>query len=60
MKTEKLLVSDLHDKTEYLIHTRNVKEALNHRLVLKKYYRGVKFNQKAWLKAKNILILIPN
>ena len=56
MKTEKLLVSDLHDKTEYLIHIRNVKEALNHRLVLKKYYRGIKFNQEAWLKAKNILI----
>ena len=29
------LVANLHDETEYVIHIRNLKEALNHRLVLK-------------------------
>ena len=34
-KVEKL-VGNLHDKTEYIIYIRNLKEALNHRLVFKK------------------------
>ena len=34
-KVEKLFTS-LHDKTEYVIHIRNLKEALNHGLLLKK------------------------
>ena len=38
------LVANLHDKTEYVIHIRNLKEALNHGLVLKKVQRMVKFN----------------
>ena len=52
MKTEKVekLVSNLHDKTEYVIHTRNLKQALNHGLVLKKVHKVIKFNQNAWLK----------
>ena len=29
-------VSNLHDKTEYIIHIRNLKQALHHGLVLKK------------------------
>ena len=35
MKIEKVekLVANLHDKTEYVIHIRNLKQALNHRLV---------------------------
>ena len=36
------------DKTEYVIH-RNLKQALNHRLVLKKMQSVIKFNPKAWL-----------
>ena len=53
MKLEKVekLVADLHDKTEYLIHIRNLKQALNHRLVLKKVFRIIKVNQKALLKS---------
>ena len=35
-KVEKL-VTDLHDKTEYVIHIRNLKQALNHGLILKKF-----------------------
>ena len=52
MKIEKVekLVTNLHDKTEYVIHIRNLKQALNHRLILKKVHRVIKFNKKAWLK----------
>ena len=48
-KIEKL-VTDLHNKTEYAIHKRNLKQALNHGLVLKEGHRLIKFNQKAGLK----------
>ena len=52
MKIEEMekLVANLNDKTEYVIHTRSLKQALNHRLVLKKVHRVIKFNQNAWLK----------
>ena len=46
----KKLVANQHDKTEYVIHIRNLKQALNHGLVLKNVYRIIKFNHKAWLK----------
>ena len=45
-KVEKL-VTNLHDKTEYVMHIRNLKQALNHGLVLKKLHRIIKFNQNA-------------
>ena len=37
-------------KTEYVIHIRNLKQALNHGLILKKVHRVIKFNQSFWLK----------
>ena len=39
MKIEKveMLVANLHDKIEYVIHIRNLKQALNYGLVLKKF-----------------------
>ena len=43
-------ITNLHDKTEYVIHVRNLKQAINHRLILKKVHRVIKFNQNAWLK----------
>ena len=49
-KVVKKLVTDLHDKTEYVIHIRNLKQALNHGLVLRKVHREIKFNQNALLK----------
>ena len=49
-KVEKL-VANLDDKTEYVIHMRYLKQALNHALVLKKVHKVVKFNQNSWLKA---------
>ena len=47
IKTEKVekLVTNLHDKTEYIIHTRNLKQALNHGLILEKVHRVTKVNQ---------------
>ena len=52
MKIEKVekLVTNLHDKNEYVIYIRNFKQALNHGLVLKKLHRIIKYNQNAWLK----------
>ena len=52
MKSEKIekLVTNLHDKTEYVIYRRNLKQALNHELILKKVYRVIKFDQKACVK----------
>ena len=52
MKLEKVkkLVANLYDKTEYIIHMRILKEALNHGVVLKKVHRVIEFNQKAWRK----------
>ena len=49
MKLEKVekLVTNLHNKAEYVIHIRNSKQALNHELILKKVHRVIKFNQKA-------------
>ena len=53
MKIEKVEkhVDKLHDKTEYVIqYMRNLKQTLNHGLVLKTLHRIIKVTQKAWLK----------
>ena len=46
MKFEKFekVVTNLHHKSEYVIHVRNLKQALNHGLILKKVHRVIKFN----------------
>ena len=41
------LVTNLHDKTEYVIHIKNLKQALNHGLLLKKFLRVIKFKSKS-------------
>ena len=46
----KKLVANLHSKTEYVIHIKNLKQVLDHGLVLKKVHKVIKFNQNAWLK----------
>ena len=53
IKIEKVerLAANLHHNTENVIHIRNLKQALNHRLVLKKVHRMIKFNQKVWPKS---------
>ena len=45
------LVANLHDKTEYFINIRNLKQALNNGLVWKKVHKVIKFNQNAWLES---------
>ena len=50
IENDEKLVPNLHDKTEYVIHIRNLKQRSNYRLVLKKVHRVIEFNQKAWLK----------
>ena len=37
-------------KRIYVVHIRTLKQALNHRLILRKVHRVIQFNQKAWLK----------
>ena len=53
MKIEKVkkLLANIDDKTEYVIYIRNLKQALNHGLVLKKLHRIIEFKEKAWLKS---------
>ena len=53
MKMEKVekVVANLHDKSEYVIHIRNLKQALNHELVLNKVRRIIKFKQRVLLKS---------
>ena len=43
-KIQKLLVN-FYDKGESLIHIKDLKKALNHGLVLKKWHGVIKFNQ---------------
>ena len=42
-KFEKL-ITNLHDKNEYVIHIRNLKQTLNLGLILEKVNRVIKFN----------------
>ena len=52
MKIEKVekLVANLNDKFQCVIRIRNLNQALNHGIVLKKVHKVIKFNQTAWLK----------
>ena len=52
MKIEnvKKLVTNLHDKKEYVIHILSVKQGLNYRLMSKKVLRVIELSQKVWLK----------
>ena len=45
IKVEKVekLEANLHDKTEYVIHRRNLKQALNYGLLFKKGHRKIKY-----------------
>ena len=50
-KIEKFnLVCSIHDKENYVVHMRALKQALNHGLILKKVHRVMQSNQEAWLK----------
>ena len=45
----KKLVCNLHNKKKYVVQINSLKQALNHGSKLKKIYRIIEFNQKAWL-----------
>ena len=47
MKIERVekLVANSHDKTEYVIHMKHLKQALNHGLVFKNNHKKIKLNQ---------------
>ena len=45
------LVCSIHDKENYVVHIRALKQALSHGLILKKVHRVIQFNQEAWLKS---------
>ena len=51
-KIEKVerLVCTVQEKEKYVVHVRALKQALNNGLLLKKVFRVIQFNQKAWLK----------
>ena len=51
MKIEQVekLVTNLHEKTNYVVHIRNLKQALNHGLALENIHRVIKVNQNALL-----------
>ena len=44
------LIPNLRDKTKYVLHYKNLQHYLELGMVLKKVHRGIKFNEKAWLK----------
>ena len=48
IKKVEQIVANLHDKTAYVIHIRNLKQTW---INLKKVHRVIKFNENAWLKA---------
>ena len=52
IKNEKFknFVANLHDKTGYVIHKKNLKQVLSHGLVLNKLHRIIRSKQKSWLK----------
>ena len=47
MKFEKVAKhgANLHNKPEYVIHIKDLKQALNHGLLLEKVHRVIKFSQ---------------
>ena len=45
------LVPNLYDKKKFVVHTKDLHQALKHGLVLKKVHCIIEFNQSAWLKS---------
>ena len=44
------LTCTIQNKENYIIHIRALKQAINHRLKLKKVHKVIEFDQEAWLK----------
>ena len=43
-------VCNQYDKSNYVVHIRSLKQALDHGIILKKVHKVLQFNQEAWLK----------
>ena len=50
IKIYKKLLRSIHDKENYVVHIKALKQELNHGLILKKVHKLIQFNQDAWLK----------
>ena len=50
LKKCKKLVFNIHNKQNYVVPIRALKQELNHGLILKKLHKVIQFSQKAWLK----------
>ena len=50
IKNVEKLVANLYDKTEYFMYIRNLKQALNRGMVLKKIHKWIELNQNVKLK----------
>jgi hypothetical protein len=48
--TEKL-IPNLMDKSRYIVHYRNLQQALQHGLILTKIHRAISFKQQPWMKS---------
>ena len=46
IKKCKKLVCNIHNKENYVVHVRALKQALNYGLILKKVHKVIQFNQK--------------
>ena len=44
------LVCNLHDKNNYVVYIRSLKQAFYHGIIIKKVHKVIQFNQEAWLK----------
>ena len=42
------LVCRIHDKKNYVVHIRALKQTLNHELIFKKLHQVIQFNEKTW------------
>ena len=42
------LVCNIHDKKNYVVHIRALKQTLNHELIFKKLHQVIQFNEKTW------------
>ena len=49
IKKCKKLICNINDKENYVVNTRVLKQASNHRLILKKVHTVIQFNQEEWL-----------
>ena len=46
----KKLVCHMHNKENYVVHIRALRQALNHGLIIRRVHKVIQFNQEEWLK----------